>query len=120
MNFVKEFYDHYDEDGRLLRKSRKPEYLLTMEYIEKYLFDGAKILGESEQVDYEILHSYIRDILGGTIGEEYADPYGQGRIVAVTEAGDGSEPEPAADPDAAANLPELPEGVVPVTWEPSE
>ena len=44
MNYVKEFYDHYDEDGRLLRKSRKPEYLLTMEYIETYLFDGAKIL----------------------------------------------------------------------------
>ena len=44
MDFVKEFYNHYDEDGRLLRKSRKPEYLLTMEYIEKYLFDGAKVL----------------------------------------------------------------------------
>lgn len=83
-------------------------------------FDGAKILGESEQVDYEILHSYIRDILGGIIGEEYADPYGQGRIVAVTEAGAGSESEPAAEPDTAADLPELPEGVVPVTWEPSE
>ena len=83
-------------------------------------FDGARILYEAEQVDYEILFSYIRDTLGGIIGEEYAAPYGQGRIVAVTEAGDGSEPEPAADPDAAANLPELPEGVVPVTWEPSE
>ncbi|MBQ9551134.1 MAG: class I SAM-dependent methyltransferase [Clostridia bacterium] len=44
MDFVKEFYNHYDEDGRLLRKNRLPEYLLTMEYIEKYLFEGAKIL----------------------------------------------------------------------------
>ena len=44
MDFVKEFYNNYDEDGRLLRKCRSPEYLLTMEYIEKYLFDGAKIL----------------------------------------------------------------------------
>lgn len=44
MNTIKEYYNHYDEDGRLLKKSRRPEYLLTMEYIEKYLFDGAKIL----------------------------------------------------------------------------
>lgn len=44
MNSIKEYYNHYDEDGRLLKKNRRPEYLLTMEYIEKYLFDGAKIL----------------------------------------------------------------------------
>ena len=44
MNSVKEYYNHYDEDGRLLKKNRRPEYLLTMEYIEKYLSDGAKIL----------------------------------------------------------------------------
>ena len=44
MNPIKEYYNHYDEDGRLLKKNRRPEYLLTMEYIEKYLFDGAKIL----------------------------------------------------------------------------
>ena len=45
---------------------------------------------------YEILQSHIRDTLGGIVGEEYADPYGQGRIVAVAEA--GSEPEAAAEP----------------------
>lgn len=44
MNSIIEYYNHYDEDGRLLKKSRLPEYLLTMEYIEKYLFDGARIL----------------------------------------------------------------------------
>ena len=44
MNAIKEYYNHYDEDGRLLRKNRRPEYLLTMEYIEKYLMNGAKIL----------------------------------------------------------------------------
>ena len=44
MNSVIEYYNHYDEDGRLLKKNRRPEYLLTMEYIEKYLFEGAKIL----------------------------------------------------------------------------
>ena len=43
-NSVKRYYNNYNEDARLTRKSRLPEYLLTMEYIEKYLFDGAKIL----------------------------------------------------------------------------
>ena len=44
MNSIKEYYNHYNEDVRLLKKNRRPEYMLTMEYIEKYLFDGAKIL----------------------------------------------------------------------------
>ena len=43
-NPVIDFYNHYDEDGRLLKKSRTPEYLNTMKYIEKYLKPGAKII----------------------------------------------------------------------------
>lgn len=44
MNTVERFYTKYDEDKRLTSKSHLPEYLITMHYIEKYLFDGAKIL----------------------------------------------------------------------------
>lgn len=43
-NSVIDFYNNYDEEGRLLRKSRLPEYLTTMRYIEKYLKPGAKII----------------------------------------------------------------------------
>lgn len=43
-NSVVDFYNNYDEDGRLLRKSRMPEYLTTMNYIEKYLTADAKII----------------------------------------------------------------------------
>ncbi len=43
-NAVIDFYTRYDEDGRLLRKSRMPEYLNTMQYIEKYLTPDAKII----------------------------------------------------------------------------
>ncbi|MBQ6863529.1 MAG: class I SAM-dependent methyltransferase [Clostridia bacterium] len=43
-NPVVDFYNNYDEEGRLLRKSRRPEYLTTMKYIDKYLFPGAKII----------------------------------------------------------------------------
>ena len=43
-NTVINFYNNYDEEGRLLRKSRMPEYLNTMKYIEKYLTPDAKII----------------------------------------------------------------------------
>ena len=75
-------------------------------------FDGAELLFESEDLDSQMLADYIRDTLGGVVGEGYENPYGQERIVAVGEpAEDAAEPE-ADDPAAA-----LPEGVVPVTWE---
>ncbi len=43
-NSIVDFYNNYDEEGRLLRKSRMPEYLNTMKYIEKYLTPDAKII----------------------------------------------------------------------------
>ena len=43
-NSVIDFYNNYDEEGRLMRKSRMPEYLTTMKYIEKHLTPGAKII----------------------------------------------------------------------------
>ena len=43
-NSVIDFYNNYDEEGRLMRKSRMPEYLNTMKYIEKYLSPDAKII----------------------------------------------------------------------------
>ena len=50
------------------------------------MFDGAPILPASGKLDIEALTNYITDTLGGVIGEEYAAPYGQGRIIAVEEA----------------------------------
>ena len=32
-----------------------------------------------------MLIDYIVDTLGGVVGEKYAEPYGEGRIVAVPE-----------------------------------
>ena len=95
-------------------------------------FDGAKVLWESEKADYEILIDYIRDTLGGVVGEGYENPYGQERIVAVETAAaepeatsdaepsdaEASDTEPSEDGGQADDLAAmLPEGVVPVTWE---
>lgn len=44
MDRIKEFYNKYDEENRLLSKSHLPEYLTTMRYIEKYLTPDSKIL----------------------------------------------------------------------------
>ncbi len=44
-------------------------------------FDGAPLLLDCVKLDNQVLIDYITETLGGVIGEEYADPYGQGRIV---------------------------------------
>ena len=45
------------------------------------MFDDAKVIKDSTRPDTQILIDYIKEDLKGTIGEEYADPYGEGRIV---------------------------------------
>lgn len=47
------------------------------------MFDGAPLLQDRVKLDNQVLIDYITQTLGGTIGEEYADPYGQGRITIV-------------------------------------
>ena len=44
LQVLTEFYSNYDEDGRLLSKHGRVEYLTTMRYIQKYLQPGMRIL----------------------------------------------------------------------------
>ncbi|MCL2517770.1 MAG: methyltransferase domain-containing protein [Oscillospiraceae bacterium] len=41
---IKNYYENYDEDGRLTSQHGSVEFLTTMRYIEKYLKSGGKIL----------------------------------------------------------------------------
>ena len=50
------------------------------------MFKGAPLLQDCVKLDNQVLGDYIIETLGGVIPEEYAEPYGQGRIVAVEEA----------------------------------
>ena len=43
-DYLTNYYTHYDEDGRLLSRHGKVEYITTMHYIEKYLRPGMRIL----------------------------------------------------------------------------
>ena len=45
------------------------------------MFMGGALLQDEVMLDNQVLITYITEILGGVVGEEYRDPYGQGRIV---------------------------------------
>ena len=47
------------------------------------MYGGCRVLQRSVKLDNQVLIDYIAGTLGGVVGEEYADPYGQGRIVSV-------------------------------------
>ena len=44
-------------------------------------FNGCKVVAEDAGLDNQLLIDYIVESLGGTIGKDYSDPRGQGRIV---------------------------------------
>ncbi len=50
------------------------------------MFQNDPILQDEVMIDNQVLINYITGTLGGVVGEQYANPYGDGRIVAVTEA----------------------------------
>lgn len=47
------------------------------------MFQDNTFLLDSTMLDNQVLINYIVDGLGGVVGADYADPHGQGRIVAV-------------------------------------
>ena len=50
------------------------------------MFAGSKLLQDEVMLDNQVLINYITGVLGGVVGEAYAEPYGEGRIVIVEEA----------------------------------
>jgi 2',3'-cyclic-nucleotide 2'-phosphodiesterase (5'-nucleotidase family) len=61
------------------------DYMLLGEGDGYTMFKGAALIVDRARLDNQLLIDYIVDTLGGKVGEEYADPYGQGRIKIVTE-----------------------------------
>lgn len=47
------------------------------------MFRDNKLVVDRSMVDWEVLVSFLQDHLAGVVGPEYADPYGEGRIVAT-------------------------------------
>ncbi len=44
------------------------------------MFDGARLIKNQVKLDSQLMIDYMAETLGGSIGSEYADPAGQGRI----------------------------------------
>ena len=44
-------------------------------------FDDSKVIQDDFMIDSQALIDYLKNTLNGSIGSEYADPYGHGRIV---------------------------------------
>ncbi len=44
------------------------------------MFLDCPVLRDEVMVDVDSITTYIKDYLGGVVGEEYSNPYGQGRI----------------------------------------
>ena len=43
-DYLSNYYEQYDEDGRLTSKYGMVEYITTMKYIEKYLKPGMRVM----------------------------------------------------------------------------
>lgn len=50
------------------------------------MFQGNTLLLDEVKLDNQVLIDYITGTLNGVVGEAYAEPYGEGRIVGVPEA----------------------------------
>lgn len=74
-------------------------------YLQSYgdgftMFKDATVVKDSGIVDNEVLISYIVDYLDGVVGDEYSNPYGQGRITILTadsELDDTTDVTPETD-----------------------
>ena len=61
------------------------DYMLLNQGDGHSMFGGCKLLQDRVKLDNQVLIDYIVDTLGGTVGEQYDNPYGEGRIVIVEE-----------------------------------
>ena len=47
------------------------------------MFQDDTVILDCVMIDNQVLINYIVDVLGGVVGEEYSDVYGQGRITVI-------------------------------------
>lgn len=47
--------------------------------------DASRLVQDEVMTDNQLLITYMKDHLGGVVGEEYANPYGQGRITVTDQ-----------------------------------
>ncbi len=81
------------------------------------MFADCQLDKDKFMVDNEGLIAYIVDTLGGVVGEDYANPYGQGRITILTEVAEEEAEVEETEPEAQVEV-EEPETTEPEVTEP--
>lgn len=71
---------HSHEEYTTTVKNKNGEEVLLSGGDGMTMFTGCNVLMRDITTDVDALYTYINQDLGGVIGEEYADPSGQGRI----------------------------------------
>lgn len=66
-------------------------YMIKSQGAGVTFFDDNQLLQDEVMIDNQVLINYIRDHLNGVIGEEYENPYGQGRITITNETAEENE-----------------------------
>lgn len=64
------------------------------------MFKDCDVVAKEISLDNQALIDFITEDLGGTVGEEYSDPRGSGRIVIVNEAAETTEPDKTTESPA--------------------
>ncbi|MBQ7058848.1 MAG: 5'-nucleotidase C-terminal domain-containing protein [Firmicutes bacterium] len=59
------------------------DYMLLSKGDGYSMFEGCTVLQDRVKLDNQVLIDYITGTLGGEVGADYADPYGQGRITII-------------------------------------
>lgn len=83
------------------------DYLLLDGGSSMSMFPGNEVIKESLYIDSDLLIFYIRDVLGGVVGEGYENPNGSGRITIGSLSETEEEPTPE-EPETPVT-PETPE-----------
>lgn len=68
------------------------------------MFRDCNIIARETMIDNQMLIEYIADDLGGTVGEEYSDPRGSGRITIVSEAPADTQTEAPKSGNTSASV----------------
>ena len=72
------------------------------------MFEECNVTEKEIMLDYQAVIDYIKEDLGGMVGEKYSAPSGCGRIKVVSEAGEKPDSADTENPSTGAAISLIP------------